>query len=92
MLDQSAKRLAMFTNRIQLKVELDNYNKQNSSYSQQFINRLLDSAKSEINSFNDISTLDVSGKMVGSTDKTEIDSKKSNEEFFQKGINTMMFQ
>ena len=34
LLDQNAKRLTMFTNRIQLKVELDNYNKQNSSYSQ----------------------------------------------------------
>ncbi|HYP42698.1 MAG TPA: ATP-binding protein, partial [Candidatus Nitrosocosmicus sp.] len=86
MLDQNAERLTMFTNRMQLKVELDNYNKQNSSYSQQFINRLLDSAKSEINSFKDISILDVSGKVVGSTDKTEIGSNKSNQEFFQKGL------
>jgi signal transduction histidine kinase len=86
MLDQNAERLTMFTNRIQLKVELDNYNKQNSSYSQQFINRLLDSAKSEINSFKDISILDVSGKVVGSTDKKEIGSNKSNEAFFQNGL------
>ncbi len=86
MLDQNAERLTMFTNRIQLKVELDNYNKQNSSCSQQFINRLLDSAKSEINSFKDIYILDVSGKVVGFTDKTEIGSNKSNEEFFQKGL------
>jgi hypothetical protein len=86
MLDQNAERLTVFTNKIQLKVELDNYNNQNASYSPQFINRLLDSAKSEISSFKDISTLDVSGKMVGSTDKTEIGSNKSNEEFFQKGL------
>lgn len=60
MLDPNAEKLTVFANRIQPMVELDNYNKQNSSYSQQFINRLLDSAKSEINSFNDISILDVS--------------------------------
>ncbi|MEJ7642088.1 MAG: ATP-binding protein [Candidatus Nitrosocosmicus sp.] len=86
MLDQNAERLTMFTNRIQLKVELENYNKQNSSGSLQFITSLLDSAKSEINSFKDISILDVSGKVVGSTDKAEIGSNKSNQEFFQKGL------
>ncbi|HYO05376.1 MAG TPA: ATP-binding protein, partial [Phototrophicaceae bacterium] len=63
-----------------------NYNKQNSSNSLQFINRLLDSAKSEIYSFKDISILDISGKVVGSTNKTEIDSNKSYQEFFQKGL------
>ncbi len=46
----------------------------------------MDTAKSEINSFKDISILDVNGKVVGSTDKTEIGSNKSNEEFFQKGL------
>ncbi len=86
MLDQNIERLIMFTNRVQLKVELDNYNKQNSSYSHQFINKLLDAAKSEINSFKDIYILDVNGDVVGSTDKSEIGSNKSNEEFFQRGL------
>jgi len=86
MLDQNIERLIMFTNRVQLKVELDNYNKQNSSYSHQFINMLLDAAKSEINSFKDIYILDVNGEVVGSTDKSGLGSNKSNEEFFQRGL------
>src|SRR5919112_1312836 len=86
MLDQNFERLVMFTNRVQLKIELDQYNKKNSIQSQQFINNLLEAAKSEIKSFKDISILDTNGKVVASTDKAEIGSNKSKEEFFLKGL------
>jgi signal transduction histidine kinase len=86
MLDQNVERLVMFTNRVQLKIELDQYNKKNSIQSQQFINNLLEAAKSEIKSFKDISILDTNGKVVASTDKAEIGSNKSKEEFFLKGL------
>ena len=86
MLDQNVERLVMFTNRVQLKIELDQYNKKNSIQSQQFINNLLEAAKSEIKSFKDISILDTNGKVVASTDKSEIGSNKSKEEFFLKGL------
>ena len=86
MLDQNIERLVMFTNRVQLKAELDQYNKQNSIQSQHFINKLLDSAKSEIKSFKDISILDTNGKVVASTDKAEIGSNQSKEEYFLKGL------
>ena len=86
MLDQNVERLVMFTNRVQLKMELDQYNKKNSIQSQQFINNLLEAAKSEIKSFNDISILDTNGKVVASTDKAEIGRNKSKEEFFLKGL------
>jgi signal transduction histidine kinase len=86
MLDQNVERLVMFTNRVQLKIELDQYNKKNSIQSQQFINNLLDAAKSDIKSFKDIAILDTNGKVVASTDKSEIGSNKSKEEFFLKGL------
>jgi signal transduction histidine kinase len=86
MLDQNVERLVMFTNRVQLKIELDQYNKKNSITSQQFINNLLEAAKSEIKSFKDISILDTNGKVVASTDKSEIGSNKPKEEFFLKGL------
>ena len=86
MLDQNIEKLVMFTNKVQVKAELDQYNKQNSTQSQQFINKLLDSAKSEIKSFKDISILDTNGIVVASTDKAEIGSNQSKEEFFLKGL------
>jgi signal transduction histidine kinase len=86
MLDQNVERLVMFTNRVQLKIELDQYNKKNSTQSQQFINNLLETAKSEIKSFKGISILDTNGKVVASTDKAEIGSNRSNEEFFLNGL------
>jgi signal transduction histidine kinase len=86
MLDQNIERLIMFTNRIQLKEDLDHYNKQKLSQSQQFINNLLDSAKSDIPSFKDISILDTNGIVVASTNK-EIGSNQSKEEYFLNGIN-----
>ena len=86
MLDQNIEKLVMFTNKVQVKAELDQYNKHNSTQSQQFINKLLDSAKSEITSFKDISILDTNGKVVASTDKAEIGRNQSEEEFFLKGL------
>ncbi len=86
MLDQNVERLVMFTNRVQLKIELDQYNKKNSNQSQHFINNLVEAAKSEIKSFKDISILDTNGKVVASTDKAEIGSNKSKEEYFLKGL------
>ena len=86
MLDQNIEKLVMFTNKAQVKAELDQYNKQNSTQSQQFINKLLDSAKSEIKSFKDISILDTNGIVVASTDKAEIGSNQSKEEFFLNGL------
>ncbi len=85
MLDQNIERLIMFTNRIQLKEDLDHYNKQKSVQSQQFINNLLDSAKSDIPSFKDISILDTNGIVVASTNK-EIGSNQSKEEYFLNGL------
>jgi len=86
MLDQNIEKLVMFTNKVQIKAELDQYNKQNSSQSQQLINKLLDSAKSEIKSFKDIYILDTNGIVVASTDKAEMGSNQSKEEFFLKGL------
>ncbi|MBA3750536.1 MAG: cache and HAMP domain-containing protein [Nitrosopumilus sp.] len=86
MLDQNFERLIMFTNRVQLKIKLDQYNKQNLIQSQQFIIELLDSAKSEIKSFKDISILDTNGIVIASTDKVELGSNKPNEDFFLNGL------
>ncbi len=86
MLDQNIEKLVMFTNRIQLKEDLDQYDKQKSIQSQQFINNLLDSAKSQIPSFKDITILDANGIVVASTNK-EIGSNQSKEEYFLKGRN-----
>ena len=86
MLDQNIERLIMFTNKVQLKIELDKFNKINSSQSQQFINNLIDVTKSEIKSFKDISILDTNGKVLASTDKAEIGSNQSKEEYFLEGL------
>jgi hypothetical protein len=54
--DQNLEKLNLVSSRLQLKVELDNYNNNigNKTQSQQFITRIINPVKSEIESFEDI--------------------------------------
>ncbi|HEX2124809.1 MAG TPA: sensor histidine kinase [Nitrososphaeraceae archaeon] len=85
--DQNLEKLNLVSSRLQLKVELDKYNNNigNKTQSQQFITRIINPVKSEIESFEDIYILSPMGKIVASTNKASIGRDHSNDEFFIKG-------
>jgi signal transduction histidine kinase len=86
-IDQNLEKLNLVSSRLQLKVELDKYNNNigNKTQSQQFITRIINPIKSEIESFEDIYILSPMGQIVASTDNVSIGVDHSNDEFFIKG-------
>jgi signal transduction histidine kinase len=85
--DQNLEKLNLVSSRLQLKVELDKYNNNigNKTQSQQFITRIINPIKSEIESFEDIYILSPMGQIVASTNKASIGMDHSNDGFFIKG-------
>jgi signal transduction histidine kinase len=85
--DQNLEKLNLVSSRLQLKVELDKFNNNigNKTQSQQFITRIINPVKSEIESFEDIYILSPMGQIVASTNKASIGRDHSNDEFFIKG-------
>ena len=85
--DQNLEKLNLVSSRLQLKVELDKYNNNigNKTQSQQFITRIINPVKSEIESFEDIYILSPVGQIIASTNKASIGRDHSNDEFFIKG-------
>jgi signal transduction histidine kinase len=85
--DQNLEKLNLVSSRLQLKVELDKYNNNigNKTQSQQFITRIINPIKSEIESFEDIYIVSPMGQIVASTDNASIGVDHSNDEFFIKG-------
>ena len=65
LVDQNLEKLNLVSSRLQLKVELDKYNnnKGNKTQSQQFITRIINPVKSQIESFEDIYILSPMGRM-----------------------------
>jgi signal transduction histidine kinase len=85
--DQNLEKLNLVSSRLQLKVELDKFNNNigNKTQSQQFITRIINPVKSEIESFEDIYILSPMGQIVASTNKASMGRDHSNDEFFIKG-------
>jgi signal transduction histidine kinase len=89
--DQNLEKLNLVSSRLQLKVELDKYNNNigNKTQSQQFITRIINPVKSEIESFEDIYILSPMGQIVASannsTNNASIGMDHSNDELFIKG-------
>ena len=72
--EQNNEKLNLVSSRYQLKVELDNYNKNtsnnNKTTSQKIMNQILNAIKPEITKFEDIIVLNLSGIVVASTNNT----------------------
>ena len=87
--EQNNEKLNLVSSRYQLKVELDNYNKNtNNNYktaSQKIMNQILNAIKPEITKFEDIIVLDLSGKVVASTNNTYLGTIHTNDIYFSEG-------
>ena len=86
--EQNNEKLNLVSSRYQLKVELDNYNKNtnnNKTASQKIMNQILNAIKPEITKFEDIIVLDLSGKVVASTNNTYLGTIHTNDIYFIEG-------
>ena len=86
--EQNNEKLNLVSSRYQLKVELDNYNKNtnnNKTASQKIMNQILNAIKPEITKFEDIIVLDLSGKVVASTNNTYLGTIHTNDIYFNEG-------
>jgi signal transduction histidine kinase len=84
--DQNNEKLNLVSSRYQLKVELDNYNNNyNKSKSQKIMNEILKAIKREVTKFEDIIILDLSGKVVSSTNNTYLGTIHTNDIYFIEG-------
>ena len=81
--DQNNEKLNLVSSRYQLKVELDNYNNNyNKSKSQKIMNEILKAIKREVTKFEDIIILDLSGKVVSSTNNTYLGTIHTNDTYY----------
>ena len=84
--DQNNEKLNLVSSRIQLKEELDNYNNNyNKSKSQNIMNEILKAIKPVVTKFEDIIILDLSGKVVASTNNTYLGTIHTNDTYFLEG-------
>ncbi len=87
--EQNNEKLNLVSSRYQLKVELDNYNNNNSKNnkiaSQKIMNKILNAIKPEITKFEDIILLNLSGKVVASTNNTYLGTIHTNDTYFIEG-------
>jgi signal transduction histidine kinase len=86
--EQNNEKLNLVSSRYQLKLELDNYNNNNNNNktkSQKIMNDILKAVKPEVSKFEDIIVLDLSGKVVASTNNTYIGTIHNNDTYFIEG-------
>lgn len=87
--EQNNEKLNLVSSRYQLKVELDNYNKNtsnnNKTTSQKIMNQILNAIKPEITKFEDILVLNLSGIVVASTNNTYFGTIHSDDIYFIEG-------
>ena len=88
--EQNNEKLNLVSSRYLLKVELDNYNNNNNNNnnkiaSQKIMNQILNSIKPEVTKFEDIIILNLSGKVVASTNNTYLGTIHTNDTFFIEG-------
>ena len=88
--EQNNEKLNLVSSRYQLKVELDNYNKNtsnnnNKTTSQKIMNQILNAIKPEITKFEDIIVLNLSGLVVASTNNTYLGTIHFDDIYFIEG-------
>ena len=87
--EQNNEKLNLVSSRYQLKVELDNYNKNtsnnNKTISQKIMNEILNAIKPVITKFEDIIVLNLSGIVVASTNNTYFGTIHSDDIYFIEG-------
>ena len=87
--EQNNEKLNLVSSRYQLKVELDNYNTNsnriNKIASQKIMNEILNAIKPEVTKFEDIIILNLSGRVVASTNDTYIGTIHTNDTYFIEG-------
>ncbi|HEY6587537.1 MAG TPA: ATP-binding protein [Nitrososphaeraceae archaeon] len=83
--EQNTEKLNLVSSRYQLKVELDNYNNNNKSESQKIMNEIIQAIKPQITKFEDIIILDLSGKVVASTNNIYLGTNHNKDTYFIEG-------
>ena len=93
--EQNNEKLNLVSSRYQLKVELNNYNNNNSTKdnkiaSQKIMNEILNGIKPVVTKFEDIIILNLAGKVVASTNNTYLGTIHTNDTYFIEGKNTIL--
>jgi signal transduction histidine kinase len=88
--EQNNEKLNLVSSRYQLKVELNNYNNNNSTKdnkiaSQKIMNEILKGIKPVVTKFEDIIILNLAGKVVASTNNTYLGTIHTNDTYFIEG-------
>ncbi len=88
--EQNNEKLNLVSSRYQLKVELNNYNNNNSTKdnkiaSQKIMNEILNGIKPVVTKFEDIIILNLAGKVVASTNNTYLGTIHTNDTYFIEG-------
>ena len=87
--EQNNEKLNLVSSRYQLKVELDNYNKNtsnsNKTTSQKIMNQILNAITPEVTKFEDIIVLNLSGIVVASTNNTYLGTIHLDDIYFIEG-------
>jgi signal transduction histidine kinase len=80
------ERLQNFTNRLQLRVTLDQYNRSPKVQDQAFIQRVLTESQQGLPAFRAITVLNPSGQVVASTHSDIVNTKRADWPIFQDGL------
>jgi signal transduction histidine kinase len=86
LIEETHEKIKLISTRLQLKIDLDKYNNNiNRSEALVFLNKTINTIKSAINNFEEISIYDLTGTIVASTNNSVISRNYANDKFFIQG-------
>lgn len=85
MIDQNLERLQLVTSRTQLRLSLNNYINNGGPSDLKTINKIIRDALASVGSFEEISVLDLQGRVIASTNSSMEGRTLADEEFFVRG-------
>ncbi len=87
-IEDTREKIQLISTRLQLKIDLDKYNNNiDRGESLLFLNKTINTIKSAINNFEEISLYDLTGTVVASTNNSVVGKNYANDKFFLQGKN-----
>ena len=85
-IEETREKIKLISTRLQLKIDLDKYNNNiDRGESLAFLNKTINTIKSAINNFEEISLYDLTGTIVASTNNSIVGRNYANDKFFLQG-------
>ena len=85
-IEETREKIKLISTRLQLKIDLDKYNNNiDRGESLSFLNKTINTIKSAINNFEEISLYDLTGTIVASTNNSIVGRNYANDKFFLQG-------